>query len=309
MSTLVSEEETGRHLLGALGDEVETGPRRSYPCNGIAMLPSRLGFSTGTGDAASVVRRTGLATALLLLWAAAQSGCDACSRKTRSTRKQVEPKQTPECSLAEDCADDNPCVEVDCVDERCVIEPLPAGTLCGEATRCEAAARCDGRGRCVAGEPVAIDDGNACTTDWCDPKRGVVHEPIPIDDSDACTTDACNPRTGKVTHEPVDIDDGDECTFDTCNPETGVSHARPEPKYTCETSCGPGYHASSRRLSAACGPERGVRTYCQPNCGPWFYACGASCPAGYRAGARRASRTCGPNAEPLTYCKREAAGQ
>jgi hypothetical protein len=235
-----------------------------------------------------VARRTNFVRALLLLIGTAQSGCDACGRKAPSSRKQVPPKESPECTFAKDCVADNPCVEVDCVDDRCVKNPLPAGTLCGEATVCDSAARCDGRGHCVPGEPIEVNDGNACTVDSCDPKRGVIHEPVPVDDSDACTIDACDPRTGEVTHEPVDIDDGDECTFDACNPETGVSHSRADPKYTCAASCGPGYHASSRRPSAACGPEHGIQTYCQPNCGPWFYTCDATCPPGYRAGARHA---------------------
>jgi cytochrome b involved in lipid metabolism len=78
----------------------------------------------------------------------------------------------------------------------------------------------------VTHTPVSTDDGNACTTDSCNPATGVTHTPVSIDDGNACTTDSCNPATG-VTHTPVSIDDGNACTTDSCNPATGVSHSAP----------------------------------------------------------------------------------
>ncbi|WP_437319781.1 DNRLRE domain-containing protein [Sorangium sp. So ce385] len=45
-----------------------------------------------------------------------------------------------------------------------------------------------------------IDDGDACTTDTCDPVLGIVHTPISTDDSDPSTIDTCDPATGAVTH-------------------------------------------------------------------------------------------------------------
>jgi len=71
--------------------------------------------------------------------------------------------------------------------------------------------------------PASVDDGNACTTDACNPATGAVtHAPVAVDDGDACTTDACNPATGAVTHTSVAVDDGDACTTDACNPATGA---------------------------------------------------------------------------------------
>ncbi|WP_437967423.1 DNRLRE domain-containing protein [Sorangium sp. So ce260] len=45
-----------------------------------------------------------------------------------------------------------------------------------------------------------LDDGDACTTDTCDPVLGILHTPISTDDSDPSTIDTCDPATGTVTH-------------------------------------------------------------------------------------------------------------
>ena len=78
-----------------------------------------------------------------------------------------------------------------------------------------------------AGDPcsASIDDGDACTTDACDPATGTVsHTPVSLDDGDACTTDACDPATG-VSHQLVAVDDGVACTVDTCDsPEGTLGH-------------------------------------------------------------------------------------
>ncbi len=273
------------------------------------MVPRGLGHSAEGDGTSGKVRRVSFPRVLLLLAITlAQYGCDGCDRKKSSKRTHARQENTSECDFASDCTTDNPCLTVDCVDDRCVEDLLPAGTVCGSATPCQEAPLCDGRGHCVAGTPVPIDDGNPCTADSCHPARGVVHDPVPVDDSDACTVDACNPRTGEVTHEPVDIDDGDECTFDVCDPKTGVSHSSADPKYTCEASCGDGFHASSRRMSTDCGPVPGPQSFCQPNCGTSFYTCDPTCPAGYRAGAQRPSDQCGPPPALLTFCKKDATG-
>jgi len=52
---------------------------------------------------------------------------------------------------------------------------------------------------------AALDDGNGCTVDACDPATGMVsHTPVVVDDGIACTVDACDPATGAVTHAPDD---------------------------------------------------------------------------------------------------------
>jgi hypothetical protein len=136
--------------------------------------------------------------------------------------------------------------------------------------------------------------------DACDPVRGVIHQPAAVDDSDACTVDACDPRTGDVTHRPVDTDDGDDCTFDSCDPQTGVAHQRPSPIYTCEASCGTGFHAASRATRGEC-----LQSYCVPDCGPSFHSCDGACPPRYRKVSEVPSRQCGPVSPVLTFCVKE----
>ena len=69
------------------------------------------------------------------------------------------------------------------------------------------------------------DDGDACTTDSCDPLTGCQHTAVDCDDGNACTTDSCDPATG-CQHTTVDCDDGDACTTDTCDPVTGCQHTQ-----------------------------------------------------------------------------------
>ena len=249
-----------------------------------------------------VTRRAQIGGVVLVLVAVIQTGCNSCDRRS-GTSHHFDGDESSECKNANDCVDLEPCREVACVAGRCSEAPLPTGTPCGDASACQRAPTCDGRGRCLPGEPIDIDDGNPCTEDSCDPTRGAVNEPIDIDDGDACTEDACDPRSGAITHESVDLDDGDDCTFDSCNPETGVSHARPEPKYTCAPTCGEGYHVASRRLSPGC-PEDVLQSLCQPVCGDSLYTCESSCPPGYRPGTRHVTAHCGPD-QPLTFCRKD----
>ncbi|MGV8125770.1 MAG: hypothetical protein ACP5PV_00985 [Methanothrix sp.] len=68
------------------------------------------------------------------------------------------------------------------------------------------------------------DDGNACTTDSCDPLTGCSHAAVDCNDNNACTTDTCDPATG-CSHAAMDCKDNDACTTDSCDPATGCSHA------------------------------------------------------------------------------------
>ncbi|HKY40466.1 MAG TPA: hypothetical protein VJN18_31245, partial [Polyangiaceae bacterium] len=59
-----------------------------------------------------------------------------------------------------------------------------AGTSCGDGNACNGDELCDGGGACQAGSPAAIDDGNPCTVDACDPVLGVLH--VPVANGTAC---------------------------------------------------------------------------------------------------------------------------
>lgn len=108
------------------------------------------------------------------------------------------------------------------------------------------------------GESLACppcDDGNLCTTDYCDPTADTcAHVPIRCDDNSPCTTDGCSPTIGcqfvlRPNGEPCSdgnacttgdhcqagscvgtatgCDDGNACTYDYCDFETGQ----------CSTTC------------------------------------------------------------------------
>jgi YD repeat-containing protein len=75
--------------------------------------------------------------------------------------------------------DGNPCTVDTCDPVRGVShESVVAGTPCGDMDACNGEETCDAFGACVAGTPPAQDDGDPCTSDWCDPVRGVQHDRI-----------------------------------------------------------------------------------------------------------------------------------
>jgi hypothetical protein len=70
------------------------------------------------------------------------------------------------------------------------------------------------------------DDGNACTTDSCNPATGCVftNNTASCDDGNACTSgDTCG---GGSCHggAAISCSDVNACTTDACNPATGCQH-------------------------------------------------------------------------------------
>ncbi len=252
------------------------------------------------------VARVSLLLCLALLIATA--GCDGCRRggeeRARERRQRLE---VPRCTQPADCGDGGVCNFMDCVNEKCVSLPAPADTACDNDTVCDGVARCDGKGRCVAGRPPAVDDGNACTTDACDPVTGVSHEAVVIDDEDVCTEDACDLRTGQITHTSVNVEDGDDCTRDSCDPKTGVQHQAASAYSSCDSGCRSGFHVAARSLAAECGSAVAVRTSCAPSCGGSFHACAVTCPPGYHSAARSTNPRCGKAAPEQVFCQKTDA--
>jgi len=84
----------------------------------------------------------------------------------------------PECTVNDECDDQDPCTVDVCNDGSCDVESTT--------------------------DP---NDDNACTTDSCDPATAAaVNTPIlPVDDGDACTMDFCDPAVGPVNRplQPV----------------------------------------------------------------------------------------------------------
>jgi len=237
------------------------------------------------------------------------TACNSCERRNEERRSVRQPSRSSparpeaECSVAQDCSDDDPCTVETCEQGQCATSLAPAGTDCDNGNPCDGVARCDGEGRCTGTLPQ-IDDGNACTVDSCDPATGVSHRPIAIDDGDVCTADSCDPRTGTINHDSVDVDDADDCTVDSCDPKTGVSHRQTESAYTCQATCEPGFHPVSRARSLKCGSPGGVRTFCAPDCGAAFHTCDARCPPGYDRRSETRGGQCGPDSPSILYCVR-----
>jgi RHS repeat-associated protein len=106
----------------------------------------------------------------------------------------------------------------------------PAGTSCSDGNACNGLESCDAAAECQPGTPVAVDDGDPCTSDTCDPATGAVsHAPAPAGtpcpDADKCNGEERCDGMGKcVAGPPPLLDDGDACTVDQCDPATGVVH-------------------------------------------------------------------------------------
>ncbi len=126
--------------------------------------------------------------------------------------------------------DSNPCTQDSCnAAGQPVFTPLPAGTSCADANVCNGAEMCNGVGVCAPGTPLAVDDGNPCTTDACDPTTGVSHKPSAVgtscSDGNVCNgAETCNATASCVAGTPLVVDDGNPCTVDACSASTGVTH-------------------------------------------------------------------------------------
>jgi RHS repeat-associated protein len=80
------------------------------------------------------------------------------------------------CTASDQCHDAGACNPTTGV---CSNPPKAAGSSCADPNLCNGSELCDAAGVCQAGTPLPLDDGNACTTDACDPAGGVSHTPIP----------------------------------------------------------------------------------------------------------------------------------
>src|SRR4029077_6350564 len=113
------------------------------------------------------------------------------------------------------CDDHNPCTDDVCADPStgaCTHSnnTAPCNSLCTEQATCS-------DGVCQGGVPKNCDDGNACTTDSCDPSRGCVHTPTSPDTDGDGVPDPCDncPAVPNATQLDTDHDGfGDAC--DNC---------------------------------------------------------------------------------------------
>ena len=111
----------------------------------------------------------------------------------------------------------------------------------------------------MAGTPPAIDDGNPCTADTCDPALGVLHLPLVVgtscSDGNICNgLETCDGVGTCVAGMPPVIDDGNPCTADSCDPAAGVTHA-PVPEGTSCSDGNPCNGEETCNASADCVPS------------------------------------------------------
>ena len=121
---------------------------------------------------------------------------------------------------AQDCDDDNACTDDWCDPTTgCVFTPNV--DPCDDLNPCTLGDFCDA-GLCASGQTEECDDGNVCTSDWCDPNSGCKNENngFPCTDGNPCTqNDECT--DGACVGFETDCDDGNPCTDDSCDPATG----------------------------------------------------------------------------------------
>ena len=88
---------------------------------------------------------------------------------------------------------------------------------------------------------LSCDDGNACTTDLCDPLTGACSHGVTVcDDASVCTTDSCDPVVGCLFAPALVCADADPCTTDTCDPILGCQFTPCNDANACTTdSCDP----------------------------------------------------------------------
>ncbi len=122
------------------------------------------------------------------------------------------------------CDDGDPCTQGDaCAEGLCAGQVPEAGCPCTEDEDCalDAPDACLLPATCVAGACEGgglrvCDDGDACTTDYCDPEIGCTREiepPCAVEDGNPCTLDGCDPETG-CFHLPLEgtpCQDGLDC--------------------------------------------------------------------------------------------------
>ncbi len=119
---------------------------------------------------------------------------------------------------ATSCDDSNPCTTDSCDKAKGCLHANNTAA-CEDGTVCTKADKCDGKGKCVPGAKIACADGNPCTTDSCDAKKGcvfpILKDGAVCDDQNGCTTgDKCT--TGKCGGVGKSCDDDNPCTADSC---------------------------------------------------------------------------------------------
>lgn len=133
------------------------------------------------------------------------------------------------------CDDGNPCTTSSCgPGGTCIHTPVSNGTACTDNNLCTGVGtgatpdQCID-GQCVPGSPRNCDDGNICTTNYCDAQLGCLktNNSNPCDNGDPCTrNDYC--QGGVCRAGPsVTCDDSNPCTHNRCGAAEGGCYYPP----------------------------------------------------------------------------------
>jgi cysteine-rich repeat protein len=99
---------------------------------------------------------------------------DVCRTAPRCTDQSGEDPCIP-CATSGDCSDPDPCTLAACTDGVCTGGPQRS---CDDGNVCDGAETCDPATGCKSGTALVCDDGDACTTDGCDPGAGCTTAPF-----------------------------------------------------------------------------------------------------------------------------------
>lgn len=141
------------------------------------------------------------------------------------------------------CEDGDPCSGGSlCQGGNCMPgTPVGNGAKCDDGSACTIGETCNG-GACSAAQALVCDDGNECTSDWCDAAEGC--QATPVADGSGCTiaggcmeSPSCQ---GGVCVGQDACDDGDDCTLDTCTAQSTCENGWQAAQCPAESSCSNG---------------------------------------------------------------------
>ena len=106
-------------------------------------------------------------------------------------------------------------------DNECAVETTPIQD-CNDGLYCNGEETCS-NAACVPGIAPPVDDGQFCTTDYCDEGNNTIkHVPLNADDNLFCTSDYCDENSNTIKHDPINVDDGQFCTIDSCDEQNNT---------------------------------------------------------------------------------------
>ncbi len=155
-----------------------------------------------------------------------------CSDGNACTLNDVCKQGTCTTTTVNKCDDGNVCTKDGC-DTKTGCTKTFVSSTCSDGSVCTVGDTC-AKGTCTSGKALVCDDGNPCTDDSCDPKKGCQKKPnkAVCNDDNACTvTDVCVQGVCQAGKEKS-CDDSNPCTTDSCAPKSGCKNA--QNKASCE---------------------------------------------------------------------------